>query len=329
MNRPDEIRDVMEKVATLAPTRADAPTAPSAALSQLKKRIDEGRPSPLAAIWRFSTMIKRKYALTALLLILVAVVAFSLPPVRAAASDFLGLFRVQKFAAISVAPEQVAMLEELADQGLYPGELQTIEEPGPPQAAASLPEAAALTGYEVQSPAALPEPERISVSGSGSGRLIVDVQAARRLMEAAGVDPQLIPQSLDGEAVDVTMYPSVEMAWGDGTALLQTQSPQVDYPEDVNATALGEAFLQMLGMTPAEAQRLARDIDWTSTLVVPIPQDLATFREVMINGVSGLALSSVDNQGNVVMWQEEGKVYVLFGDDQDVETLQQIAGTIQ
>lgn len=329
MNRPDEIRDVLDRLATLAPTRADTPTAPKAAFSQLQERIDESRPATLAFIGRLSTMMKRRYALTALLLILAVAAAFSLPPVRAAASDFLGLFRVQKFAAISVSPEQVAMLEELADQGLYPGELQTIEEPDPPQAVASLSEAVALSGYDVRTPAALPEPDGITVSGSGSGRLIVDVQAARRLMEAAGVDPQLIPESLDGQAVDVTMYPSVEMTWSDGTALMQTQSPQVDYPEDVNATALGEAFLQMLGLSPAEAQRLARDIDWTSTLVVPIPQDLATFREVMIDGVSGLALSSVDSQGNVLMWQEEGKVYVLFGDDQDVETLQQIAQTLQ
>ena len=44
-------------------------------------------------------------------------VLFSFPAVRAAASDFLGLFRVQKFAPISISPEQMAMLEQLAEGG--------------------------------------------------------------------------------------------------------------------------------------------------------------------------------------------------------------------
>lgn len=316
MTRPDDIHDVLDQLASLTPTADDAPRPAGQALAQLKVRINANIPSRQDnLLWRITAMLTRKRAFAMISLVVLLLVAFSLPPVRAAASDFLGLFRVQKFAAISISPQQMALLERMAEEGLYPGEVEMIEDPGGPQKVASLEEAAAQTGRGVATIPDLGAPAEIQVMQGGSGRLHVDLENARAILEAADVDPKALPDSLDGAAVDVTIYPSVEQYWENSNLLLmQTQSPLVDYPDDVNVTVLGQALLELLGMAPGEARRLATSIDWTNTLIMPIPENLATFQEVQVNGTSGLALSSVDGAGNSLIWQEGGSVYLLAGD---------------
>lgn len=283
----------------------------------------------MSSVSNQSNLSSRKWSLSALAAIVLLVVAFSLPPVRAAASDFLGLFRVQKFAAISVSPRQMAILEQVADQGLYPGEFQAIQEPSPPQTVATLDEAAAQVGSDLYTIEELGQPAKIQVSGSGSGRLIVDVEAARSILRAADLDPQLLPDSLDGAEIDVTIFPAVRQTWDGEITLLQSASPLIDYPDDVDPNVLGEALLQMLGMSPAEAQRLSAGIDWSSTLLLPIPEKLATFSEVTVNGGSGLALTSVEeSENNSLIWQQDGVVLLLTGPE-SVQNLTAIAGSIR
>lgn len=273
-------------------------------------------------------MSRHRITLSGLAVLVLLVIAFSLPPVRAAASDFLGLFRVQKFAAISISPQQMALLEEIAEEGLHPGEFQPIEEPGRPQAVASLDEAAAQTGRQVRTIAGRDAPASIEVTGAGSGRLIVDLDRARRILRAADVDPTLLPDSLDGAEVDVTIFPAVEQRWSDGVTLIQSESPLIDYPDDVDPNILGEALLQVLGMSAAEAQRLSASIDWSSTLLLPVPENIATFSEVTVDGASALALSSVDGGESSLMWQKDGAIYLLVGPN-TVEGLQRMAEAVE
>lgn len=257
-------------------------------------------------------MFNRRFAFVALI-VLMLVAAFSFPPVRAAASDFLGLFRVQKFAPISVSPEQLALLEEIAAQGLHPGELVMSGQHGEPQVVTSAAEAEQVTGFRVHTIPALGAPESLSVEPGGSGSLIVDLDQLRAMMNMAGVDPELLPASLAGAEIGVTIYPAVQQTWADGTTFMQMPSPEVDYPDDVDAAAIGEAVLQALGMSPAEAERLSRAIDWTNTLVLPIPSNIASFTEVTVGGNSGLALTSVEGHGNAIVWQGRETLYVLTG----------------
>jgi len=257
-------------------------------------------------------MFKRKYTFAALAVLVLFSLAFAFPSVRAAASDFLGLFRVQKFAAISVSPEQLAMLEEIADSGLFPGEIEMTEEPGDLTAVDSLAEAEAITGQPVKTLAELGEPDQIYTMTGGSGRLIINVEDTRSIVEMAGVDPALIPDSLDGAPVNVTVYPAVSLQWED-IVLVQSPSPLVEYPDDVDTAALGEALLKVLGMDTRQARRLARNIDWTNTLLLPVPENIASFSEVTVDGVSGIALSSINSRDTALMWQKDGIVFILSG----------------
>lgn len=274
-------------------------------------------------------MFKRKYAFVTLLVVLVLGGAVAIPSVRAAASEFLGLFRVQKFAPISISPRQLAMLENLAEQGLTPGTLEMVSEPGLDQQVANMAEAASLTGAAALSPHLLGEPDAIYVTGAAQGRLTVDLNSSRAILRAAGVDPAALPDSLEGAVVDVTVYPIIGATWTDaGISLLQSDSPLVDYPDDVNPAVLGKALLQLLGMTEAEATRLAASIDWTNTLLFPVPENAATFSEVTVQNSSGLALSSLDGEHSALMWQKDGRVFVLEGPE-TVRGLVRIANSLR
>ena len=258
-------------------------------------------------------MFNRRYMWATLSVLVLLIVVVSIPGVRAAASDFLGLFRVQKFAPISISAEQLAVLGEIAESGLYPGEIEMLDEPGPAELVNSREDAAADTGWQARSPSKLGDPDQVYLVDGGSGRLTINVENTRALVRAAGADPDLIPNSLDGAVIDVTLYPSVSQNWSDGIVLVESPSPLVEYPEDVDTAAIGEALLQALGMDPSQARRLSRSIDWTSTVLLPIPEDIATFNEVGVDGVDGLAFSSLDGKNSAILWQKDGMVYVLSG----------------
>lgn len=252
-----------------------------------------------------------------------------MPSVRAAASEFLGLFRVQKFAPISISPEQLALLSQLEGQNVNPGEFVVVKEPGEPMQMGSLAEAGLLMGYPVLTlPQRAGEPVEVYGTTGGSGYLTINLEGARAILQATNVDPMLLPDSLDGRQVNVTTYDSVQQVWADGLVLMQMASPVVEYPTDVDPAVLGGAMLRVLGVDAAAADDIARSIDWTSTMLLPVPQGMATYSDVTINGQSGVALSAIDGSGNGVIWQSGGMLYMLSGTS-PVEQLLDYANELQ
>ena len=300
-----DVREALARLSTLEPG-PDELTGPSGlALARFRQRHEREFDR------RRNIMSIRRLAPIALTLVLMVVALMAFPSVRAAAGEFLGLFRVRQFAPISVSPQQLALLERLGEEGLEPGEFVVTREIGDPQTVDSPEDAATVAGFV---PKTLPnrgELMRTYVMAGGAGHLVVNLTGARAIVEAAGADPLLLPDSLDGARVDVTVYDSVGQLYDNGIMLVQAPSPDVNYPADVDPTLLGEALLQVLGTDPAEARRIAQSIDWTSTLLLPIPQDMGTYREATIDGVSGVVLEPFDpNAEAAVVWQKDGMVYM-------------------
>jgi hypothetical protein len=330
MTQPEnEIQSVLDQLALLEPSSADAPRPAAQTLAHIRKRREPGtHKDPLTYLRRVLTASSYRVAFASVLLVMLFGLAFSFPTVRAAASEFLGLFRVQKFAAISISADQIAILERVAREGLVPGEFEIISESAGVTPADSIGEASAITGLAVRSLAALGEPVEVYVTGGSTGRLTIDLEGSRAILEATGVDPGLLPDTLDGKQVEVSVFAGVEQRWQNGTWLLQAESPLVEYPAEMDPAVLGQALLQVLGMSEEESSRLAQDIDWTSTLLLPIPRDFATFNEVIVDGVSGLALASLDGEHGVIMWQTDGVVYALNGAGSTAE-LVSLANSLQ
>ena len=333
MNEDKQLQDVLEQLSVLEPTAADAPRPARQAYARLQSQLQAEqmpeRPAWLARLGRWLFGPQRRLATAVSLAIALLAITFSFPAVRAAASDLLSLFRVQKFAAISVSPEQLVLLEQVAEQGIMPGTLEIDQEPGALTAVNSLTDAASLTGLtEVRSLTQLGSPEEIFISSGGSGRFTIDEANARSLLDAANLNPDLLPPGIDGAGIRVAIFDGVEQRWADGTTLLQTDSPVVQYPDELDPALVGEALLQVLGLNPLEANRLANQIDWTSTLLLPIPSNMATFQEVTVQGVSGIGLSSVDGTINALVWQQNGRLYLLAG-AQSTEVLTELANSVE
>lgn len=311
-----DIQDVLDQLSVLEPTPLDAPQPAPRALAQTRQKIKHIEENRSQSFWQrfFSPSPQRRWAFAAAVLLILAF-SFTFPSVRAAASEFLGLFRVQKFAAISISPEQVALFEKLAEEGLNPGDVRISQEPGAQTPVDSLAEAGSLTGMTPLTLPNLGKPEYVNVLDGGSGSLTIDLIGARAIVEATGNDPMLLPDSIDGARISIVAFPSIEQEWLDDEIwFIQTASPLVEYPEDMaDSVILAEAFLQILGLDEAEAKRLARDIDWTSTLLLPLPENAVTYHEVMVNGVSGMALQDIDSVNSAIVWEKEGIIYLLQG----------------
>jgi hypothetical protein len=332
--RDKETQEVLDQLSLLAPGAQNKPQPAAHAFAQLKGQIEpaagrSSRPRFSAPCWirSLDKMFRRRTLAVGLSFVLLLAILFSFPAVRAGASEFLGLFRVQKFAPISISPGQIAILEQLAEEGMEPGELVIRNEPGAITVVDSLDEASLRTGLDVRTLSSLGEPDEINVLDGGDGYLIIDLAAARAIVEAAGADPALLPDSLDGARVDVAAFPGVQQLWGEDIIFMQAESPLVEYPDDIDPAVLGEALLQVLGTEPREARRIAQSIDWASTLLLPIPSEMVTFSEVVVDGVNGVALEPLDGEGSAMLWQKEGKVYMLNGQGPVEELLSIVASS--
>lgn len=300
-----------------------------------------GRPEQHAAGPNLSTLTARwRPALIALSVVAVIAILFSFAPVRQAAADFLGLFRVRKFAVVPVDPgrlEQLAGLEDLVLQAL--GEPVMLREPGRPEQVEDAAAAAALAGFSVRAPAYLPADAVLlgwSVESGPAVRVDVDRDRAQELLEGAGIADINLP---DAETLAVTadIAPIVSQVYrvGEGTmALLQSPSPEVTLPGGLDMTQMGEALLRMLGTPEAEARRLAQEIDWTGTLIIPLPTNLAQFREVAVDGTTGLLLeytgqAETGEPEQIVLWERDGIVYVVGGYHVAVDELLRVADSLQ
>jgi hypothetical protein len=275
---------------------------------------------------------------------LVAALVIS-PSARALADSFLSLFRVHKITAIAVDPARIeqlrqsgltdASIESLIGESLIDGE-QAVRERAKPRQVADLNEASRMAGFVARVPAALAAvPSRTFVQDAASIRLRADSGRINALLQLAGVGDMVVPAQLDGAIVTVDKPAAIVIEFDRGgrepMRVMQSRGPEVTLPEGIDLAQLGEIGLRVIGLPPEEARRVAQSTDWASTLMVPIPADAASFREVTLdNGATGLLITSGgtgatsmrsgsgERQRSLVLWTEGDMVYGVtggFGDD--------------
>jgi anti-sigma factor RsiW len=318
---------------------------PARALARFRAETLPERPTLWMSIKRSFDMTKntlwsgkwRPLTIGAAALVCVAIL-LSFAPVRQAAADFLGVFRVRKFAVIPVDPSKAQQLEELAklaDQGQF-GKPTFTREPDAGQQAADAAEAAALAGFAVRVPASLPAgvlgPE-VRVTDGPAIHYEMDRAAMQALLDAAGIQDVTLPD-VDNVTINVDVPKMVSMKYTSGRGdltLIQLPSPQVDMPAGLDPVTLGEAAFKWLGMADDDARRLAQTIDWTSTVLIPLPTDVAQAREVTVDGVTGLLLEDNNRArgDSLLMWQRGDMVYGVDGKGVNSDLLLQLADSLQ
>jgi hypothetical protein len=278
--------------------------------------------------------------------------AFTLEPVRAAAREFLDLFRVKRFAAVPVDP---ARLERLAKSGLdfkslVADQIEVVVAPQEPEVVGSPEAGAAVAGITARQPSILlrqAELAETTVGRLGSFRVRLDTAKLEALALAAGADEIEIPAWWNGLTIDVEGPPVLAMRYarpvapgdarpaGDpGYVLLQSTIPQVDLPEGFDLATLGRLGLRVSGMSAEEALSFSRAIDWRTTLLVPVLVQGGTFREVDVAGEKGLLVSyeppvpATDGaarrprQQSLLLWSTADQAFAITGPGGGMELLE-------
>jgi hypothetical protein len=254
--------------------------------------------------------------------------ALSFPPVRAAATAFLDLFRVVNFAPVSVP---VARLSRLGAQGIdlpriLGEQTQELQKPAPPRVVPSLAAAAAAAGIPLGQPTWLPVgmvPQRIEIVGSQAWRFTASTAKLQQILTSLGIDDLSVPAAIDGQAVTASIAPVVRVAYGDGrrhVLLLEARQPQISLPQGIDLAQLAEIALRVLGADRAQAYRIAQGVDWRTTLIVPIPADVSSFRKVDIEGHPGLLIVTTRKTArgalpaeSRLLWSTGDRVFGLVG----------------
>jgi hypothetical protein len=288
-------------------------------------------------------------AVTAFAALLVVAGLFSIPAVRASAQAFLDLFRVRNFAAVTV---DAARLEQLRGQKFdvesILGKPETVLDPGPLRRFASAQEAALATGYPLRTAVDAPAgfaAESTWVRGESRERLHVDATRLRGLLTALAIDDVQVPPAIDGAEVNVHVLPVAHTTYrrdaGHEIMLVQAPSPELSLPPGIDVAQLGEIGLRIAGLSAGEARRFAQNVDWHSTLLVPVPSDASSFREVEVRGNKGLLVAIGGNGerrdgphrrmrgGSQILWSDGERVFAVVSENvSDVELLQ-MANAVQ
>jgi hypothetical protein len=286
---------------------------------QLRRRLRDEESDTLAP-----ARPRRHFALAAAAVVILAVL-LAVPDVRASASEFLSLFRVTSFVAVPVDPSRLDRLEaqDLEIGKLIGEHVQVLADPGPPTAAASLDQAASSAGMRVAVPQWLPRDSRIietTVTGERVVRITASATRLQQVMDALGISDISAPPELEGRSVNVRVPPVVMVRYehyeqgGRRSRLFQAHVPQVTLPASVNLATLGEIGLRIVGLSPDDARRFAQAMDWNSTLLVPIPPVVSSFRQVTINDRPGMLLQHQppgQAPTSVVLWSTTDRVFAL------------------
>jgi hypothetical protein len=332
------------------------PSPPNVGRARLSARLTLDQKFPLQqekqTMWQTINRRIPRAAWVTLAVIAVLAVALAFPSVRAVANSFLGLFRVEHIRVVEVNTEQLpgslensAQLENIFTQNVH------IEERGESQEVASLAEASALAGFPLRLPTLLEDSPTLIFQPGGSVTFDIDLALTQAMLKDLGYEDVQLSAELDGASVKLEIPASVVAQYGDCptelesqgndpdspqfsgphdcTVFMQIPSPTITAPPGLNVAQIGEAYLQVLGMNKDEAAIFARNVDWTTTFVMPVPRNSTDYREVQVDGVTGTLIMSVqDGKQFALLWVKDGILYALTGPG-DGTTARKIADSIK
>ena len=346
------VSHIQSSLNQLNPESSTPRLSTSAARARLKARLGEQEePNMLQKL--FSKRLRPVWA--SVLVITILAVAFAFPSVRVIANNFLGLFRVERITVVPVDENQLSnrlgsstQMENLFSESI------SYQGGGDIQEAQDREEASSLANLTVRLPSSLPEPAQLLVQPGGSISMVIDVRQLRAVLKEVDLDNVNIPDNLDGETVSVEVPNLVLGLYGDCPdpiaeqsktdpdsapasygpnckEFVQILSPTVNAPPDLNINQLGQALLQVLGMSPEEAAQFSASVDWTTTLILPLPSANTTYQDVTVDGVPGTLIV----QGNLndpyhymLVWVKNGVIYGLSGSD-DPQAALELANSLQ
>ncbi|HXJ92462.1 MAG TPA: zf-HC2 domain-containing protein [Terriglobia bacterium] len=340
----------------LAPLPNEVETEPAFSLARFRaQEVLAG--STQLALGFFDRIAGRRWApaLGGALAVGMVVIAISFAPVRSWGERLLAMLRVEKIEVVSIDP----VLPDTGTQeraGKMLGQLISdnvvVTMQGKAQQVASVDQASELAGFDVRRLTARNDTPKLSVEGEQAFHLTLNRERLQAIVDEVGRSDIQLPASIDGAEVAVHIPRAVTARYGDigksketgetsdsewkGATPQQLQnflvfaqvpSPTVSVPPNLNIAEVAEAGLEVGGMSPSQAQALVQSVDWTSTLVIPVPHEGGSLQKEQVDGVEGTLITAPPRgrrpQGYTLIWTKNGVIYSLagFGDGSDAAGL--------
>jgi hypothetical protein len=345
---------------TLAPVGNDPAFNPAVAYAQFRSQFGTADEPKVSWITRlFAPRWRPAWGLSAGAVVVAMLVGVN--PVRTWAQRVLAMLRVQKIAVVTIDPTTLMIGREpdsrpykLINQFMADNVVVTMD-PGKPDIVPSVTKAAQLAGYPISTIGSLGAPQSIEINGETAFQMTINRDRIVMLLDEVGRSDIRIPESANGALIAVHIPKTVISMYGDCPArrtisdtqsqaealaerkmermasmnntnctyLVQAPSPTVSVPPELKMAEIAEAALQLAGMSPSEAHSFCQTVDWSSTMVVPIPRNTSSYETVSVDGVEGTLITETLSQGNrySLLWIKNGVIHSLTGQGNSSDAL--------
>ncbi len=337
----ERVRGVLS---SLSPVEQETPSDARAGFLRFqasRAAFEREGPSLMASL--FAKRLAPAWVSLAVVCLIAGALAFA--PARSWAQRILGLLRVQK---ITVVPIDFGALDDSSNRArlgktisqLISDDVVFTIKPSEPELVGSPEEAERKVGFKVRLLTQAGRAPELKVLGEQAFHLTIDRDRLQTILDEAGRSDLQLPFDLDGATITARIPKLAFVQYGhcsrrnpeavaqiDCIRFVQAPSPTVSVPPELNMAELAEVVLQLGGMKPEAAQQFSRSVDWTTTLVLGIPQGTSA-RTVEVDGVQGTLIEDSrwgDRRPSVhkLFWVKNATIYALFvwGDSADVLTL--------
>lgn len=272
-------------------------------------------------------------------------ISLSFAPVRTVAAQLLTLFRVEKIETTGISIDDLNQIQ----QAFYNnGTKMNIENFGKitnertgNSTQVSWEEAQKALSFKPLKPSYLPDKLKMQpfygLDPTTNINFTLNVKNVNAIISELG-GKHLLPDGLEGKTFTLSIPQALQFSASGGEGrdtkhlnLIQAPSPEIKLPEGVNVDEVRKAILDLPVIPPEVKQKLAALKDWQNTLYVPQPKN-GTTEEITVNGGSGVLVKekwSDDRYNHTLIWQKDGMLYIMHGNNISADEITKIANSLE
>lgn len=236
-------------------------------------------------------------------------------------------FQPSTVKTVPVTVADVQALSQLADYGTVTWTKQPQF-----QAATSASDASAMAGG-LQPPVVSNLPAGVSTTvtygamSEAEATFTFSADKAKAAAASHGKTLPAMPKGIDGATLTITVGPAVGEVFGNLQQPKSDSANSINLPQlivarsavptarstQVTVSQLEAYILDQPGISPELKNAIKAVGDPSTTLLIPIPVQYATSKDVTVQGVPGVALGDNTGVGSGVVWVKGGSVYVVAG----------------
>ena len=254
--------------------------------------------------------------------VILLIVIFS--SVRDAGQQFLNLFRVQQVQTIQITQEFLDSLPEPDAELIHWVEEPTGDGEG---REVTLAEAEEALGFRLAQLSDLPDilqaDPKVMITDAAEASFSIDLPVARNYIWALGGDGAILPDELEGAIFRITV-PRVGMLFyaskdnpDQGVRLLQTTSPTLATPSEIDMDAIRTELLELSILSPELADQLRAVEDWEQTLLLPLVEGMS--EEVSVGSATAVRFFGMDDEDRMLVWVVQDRIHVLSTNVPDLD----------